>query len=176
MTLETNTIALINTTTTHLISNKNKFSNSSLWTFMLEREIVNNNYEEWVERIFKLQDLNIDKLFTIYSKEFEEIVGLIRLHNISTIHYKAEVITVILEHMQKKGYGIESKKILIEYAFNTLNLNRLEFYVDQNNTNSIKSITKLGAFYEGTLREHIYFTDGYIRNSHIYSVLHSEWI
>ena len=34
---------------------------------------------------------------------------------------------------------------------------------------------KIGAKYEGTLREHIKIKDGFIRNSVFYSILKSEW-
>jgi len=171
--LETISIALIKTTINDLITNKKHFSNSNIWAFMLEREIVNESFEKWVHYIFRLIEDNVDKLYTIYSKEIKDIIGLIRLHNISKNSCKAEVITLIFEHMQRKGYGVEAKKILIEHAFKDLNLNRLEFYIDQNNTNSIKSIMKLGATYEGTLKNHIQFNDGYIRSSRIYSILKS---
>jgi ribosomal-protein-alanine N-acetyltransferase len=48
---------------------------------------------------------------------------------------------------------MEVMKVLIEAAFSTLNLHRIEAKVEPNNENSIRLLEKMNFIYEGTLRE-----------------------
>jgi len=172
---ESKRLILIEAVKSHFDIYEYQFTDKRIWTYMYEKYIVQESYAQWVQKLLTLSSKNIDKIFSIYSKQYDEIVGLIRLHNISSKHCKAEIITLIFYNRQNQGFGIESKQILINYAFDVLNLNRIEFYIDINNYKSIKSNIKLGACFEGTLREHMILNNSYKRSSHLFSLLRSEW-
>lgn len=65
--------------------------------------------------------------------------------------------------------------MLLQYAFEVLQINRVEFFIDSRNERSRAAIKKLGATEEGILRQHIILEDGFIRDTVVYSILKSEW-
>ena len=65
-------------------------------------------------------------------------------------------------------------KILIEYGFNTLNLNRLDLKVNDFNLRAIKCYQKLGFIEEGRMRQSC-FRNGEYHDQLIMSILRSEW-
>jgi RimJ/RimL family protein N-acetyltransferase len=68
-----------------------------------------------------------------------------------------------------------AKLLLMEYAFETLGLNRIEFKVDARNARSLAAMTKLGAVREGVFRSHMVLPDGFVRDSVYFSVIVREW-
>ena len=58
-----------------------------------------------------------------------------------------------------KGYGTEAMKLILKYAFNELNLHRVNLGVFEFNERAIKSYKKCGYKYEGTERELIFKDD-----------------
>jgi N-acetyltransferase len=67
------------------------------------------------------------------------------------------------------------KRLLLEYCFETLKFNRVQFQTDETNLRSQKAIERIGAVKEGVLRKHKIRAGGVLRNSVIYSILEDEW-
>ena len=61
-----------------------------------------------------------------------------------------------LKGYRGQGFGSEVLKLLLEYAFNNLDLNRIHTGVLEENTASVKSNEKLGFRREGLLRDAIW--------------------
>ena len=61
-----------------------------------------------------------------------------------------------------KGYGKDITALLMKYAFEILNLNKLTAGAISNNISSIKSNQKLGLKIEGEFKEHVYNSRKYI--------------
>ncbi|HUF54857.1 MAG TPA: GNAT family protein [Dehalococcoidia bacterium] len=73
-----------------------------------------------------------------------------------------------------QGYGTEALKLVLEYAFGELELNRVELTTDHDNTRAIRSYEKCGFTQEGVLRKHR-MIDGVPSDSLILSILREEW-
>src|SRR5579883_183647 len=73
------------------------------------------------------------------------------------------------------GANTESKLLLIEYAFESLRLLRIEFQTDSRNGRSRAALAKMGAVEEGTLRSYLTAPDGRRRDSVMFSILSREW-
>lgn len=69
----------------------------------------------------------------------------------------------------------ECKFLLMRHAFETLNLNRVQFAADLLNTRSLAAIAKLGATREGVLRSAAITRGGRIRDTVMFSVIAPEW-
>jgi len=69
----------------------------------------------------------------------------------------------------------ESKLLLLGHAFEDWGAIRLYLKTDSLNERSRAAIAKLGAKYEGDLRNHRIRPDGSYRHSSHYSILDSEW-
>ena len=68
-----------------------------------------------------------------------------------------------------------SKLLMLEYAFENLNFNRVAFVVDSLNIRSCHAVKKLAIKQEGILRNHMVLPNGRIRHSVIFSVIKEEW-
>jgi N-acetyltransferase len=70
----------------------------------------------------------------------------------------------------------QCKYLLLQYAFETLGMYRVQLITDSRNQRSQRAIERLGAQKEGVLRSHILCPDGYRRDSVFYSILDYEWL
>ncbi|PID26519.1 MAG: hypothetical protein CR982_09910 [Candidatus Cloacimonadota bacterium] len=87
------------------------------------------------------------------------LVGICGLKNISQINHSAELFILIDSEQRGKGYAKLSIAKLIEFGFNSLNLNRIFLNVQANNSKAIGLYKKLRFTKEGVLRKAI-FKDG----------------
>ena len=114
--------------------------------------------------------------FAIYSKQANAYVGNTSFGSITPAHHRMEIgWTWIAPFAQGTGLNHHCKSLLLHYAFETVGCQRIEFRTDERNAQSRKAIEKLGASYEGRLREHFLMPDGAWRNTIYYSILKSEW-
>jgi len=105
---------------------------------------------------------------------FNDLIGLVDLHNIDTIHRKASVGYWLCHTGQGKGIMTFAVKNIVDYGFSEFQLNRIEIMVAENNTQSSKIPVRLNFVEEGTLRQYISFK-GVMQNMIIYSMLRSDW-
>ena len=74
-----------------------------------------------------------------------------------------------------RGYATEAADALLGWAFDTLDLNRVQAEVDTRNPPSARVLEKLGFLHEGTLREDC-IVDGDVSDSWVYGLLRRDWI
>ena len=74
-----------------------------------------------------------------------------------------------------QGYMNEALKRLVQYAFDELDLNRLEADIDPRNLASAKTLERLGFLKEGQLRER-WIVNGEVSDSDIYGLLRNDWL
>lgn len=73
-----------------------------------------------------------------------------------------------------KGYGTEVMRLLLDYGFGSLNLNRIFLRVDEANRGGVRAYEKAGFVHEGRFRQGTY-QGGQYRDMLFMSVLRSEW-
>jgi N-acetyltransferase len=73
------------------------------------------------------------------------------------------------------GVNAESKYLLMKYAFEDLNIVRVEFQTSTLNFRAQKALLALGAIEEGTLRARVVRPDGSRLDCIFYSILDTEW-
>lgn len=78
------------------------------------------------------------------------------------------------EHAWGRGYATEAAHAVLDWAFATLDLNRVQAETDTRNAGSIRVLEKLGFVREGTLREDC-VVNGDVSDSHVYGLLRREW-
>ncbi len=69
----------------------------------------------------------------------------------------------------------ECKCLLLKRAFEDWGAVRVQLGTDANNMHSQRAILKLGAKFEGTLRNHGIRPDGSVRDAYLNSIIASEW-
>lgn len=97
--------------------------------------------------------------------------GLINRHN-RVLHIGW---TWIGTEFQGSGLNMNMKFLMLQYAFETLKFDKVEFRVDERNIKSRKAVEKLGAKLEGVLRKDTLMLDGFKRSTCCYGILKEEW-
>jgi N-acetyltransferase len=80
---------------------------------------------------------------------------------------------------QRTGVNTNAKLLLLEYAFTTLGVGRVDLKTDARNERSRAAIARIGASFEGVLRHWqpslVPGEEGQLRDSAIFSILDTEW-
>jgi [ribosomal protein S5]-alanine N-acetyltransferase len=72
------------------------------------------------------------------------------------------------------GYATEAARAVLRWAFDTLDLNRVQAEADTRNIASARVLEKVGFVREGTLREDC-IVDGDVSDSWVFGLLRREW-
>ena len=73
-----------------------------------------------------------------------------------------------------QGYATEAARTVLQWAFDTLELNRVQAETDTRNAASARVLEKLGFVREGTLREDC-VVNGDVSDSWVYGLIRREW-
>lgn len=79
--------------------------------------------------------------------------GATGFNNLSREHKKAEIGFWLLPEFWSRGYVSEAVTAIMKYAFSSMDLHRIEAYVEVGNENSVKVLKTLGFLHEGRMRE-----------------------
>lgn len=89
-------------------------------------------------------------------------------------HRRAAVGLCLDEKVWGQGFASEVTATLVQWAFDTLNLNRIETDTDPRNIAAARALEKLGFVREGLLREDCIVNDE-VCDSLMYGLLRREW-
>lgn len=103
-----------------------------------------------------------------------QVVGTCTLASIDIENRRAEVGFALGRNYWKQGYMVEALPVLVNFAFEELDLHRLEGDVDPRNLASIRALERLGFSREGLLRER-WIVNGEICDTVFYGLLRREW-
>ena len=132
--------------------------------------------EDWIENLKKRDDTIAFAILIHDANSGEKLIGNCGLHAIDWKNRVAEVgITIGENENQSKGYGTEAMLLLLDYGFNTVNLNRIQLRVYEFNSRAISSYNKIGFVKEGLMRQAI-FINGEYHDIIFMSILKEEWI
>ncbi|WP_089282979.1 GNAT family N-acetyltransferase [Anaerovirgula multivorans] len=107
----------------------------------------------------------------IYNKEFDWLIGTCGYNSgLKEETYIGEIGYELGSQYWRQGFMVEALTCIINYGFNTLNLNRIEAYVMLENQKSLKLLEKLGFQKEGILRERGYYKNQFW-DEYIFSLL-----
>lgn len=138
------------------------------WSFLVSKK----EQMDWYNRV--VGDFN--KRFTICMKENNKPVGMVTLTNIDFVNRSAfHGIKLHTSCPKRKGIGTDSVMTLMEYAFNQLNLNRLDSEWFLYNTASKRLYEKCGWHEEGIKKQAVY-RDGQYHDLAISGILKDEYL
>ena len=123
----------------------------------------------------KLRDDSNSIVFIICCKNPDKPIGITAFHRIDWVSKMAILYIAIADSENRsKGFGSEATKLIIDYAFNTLNLNRIQLHVAIENEKAITVYKKSGFVIEGTLRQAM-FRDGKYHDFYVMGLLKEEY-
>jgi ribosomal-protein-alanine N-acetyltransferase len=104
-----------------------------------------------------------------------ETVGLGELKIRSTAHQQGEISYAVHVERWRRGFGTAIATGLLDLAFGSLELHRVEATCDPRNHASAAVLRRVGMTYEGRLWETIGLRDGW-RDSDVFGILATEWV
>lgn len=125
------------------------------------------SYAETESFVKIITESNNSKGYIIEEIESNKPIGVTSLINIDYGNRNAECIIDIGEKdYWSKGFGREAFQLLLDFAFNELNLHKVNLRVFSFNERAIKLYQKLGFIEEGKLTEQLY------RNGSWHDIVH----
>jgi RimJ/RimL family protein N-acetyltransferase len=141
--------------------------------FLRRRPPINRQVEEeFITRVYQSTDLMV---LGIVVQATEQFIGVTGFHQIDWRTRQTSFgITIGVKEAWGQGFGTEATALLVRYAFETLNLNRVWLHVYEHNPRAVRCYEKAGFQREGVLRQDT-FRDGRYWNTFVMSILREEW-
>ena len=114
--------------------------------------------------------------FIVFDKLTKEWVGCTRFYDTQLKNQSTQLgYTWYKTSVWGTGLNAHCKFLLLQFAFDTMQLERVEFRADNDNKRSIAAMKKIGCTVEGVLRNHMPKPNGGRRDSIILSILKEDW-
>lgn len=114
--------------------------------------------------------------FAIVLQATGKAIGVTSFLEIQPAHRTVEIgFTWIAKGYQGTAVNPEIKYLMLRHAFEDQVALRVQLKTDDRNAQSRRAIEKLGAVFEGVLRNHMITPDGYHRSTAMFSIIDSEW-
>lgn len=149
----------------------------NIWRFMLYGNVTTEAcMQTWVRDILSRQAHGTDFPFAVIHLGTNRAIGATRFLDIRPDHRGVEIGgTWYSVDYQRTVVNTECKYLMMRHAFETWGCLRVQFKTDSRNIRSQQALERIGAKYEGILRNHIITPNGHVRDSVYYSVIDSEW-
>ncbi len=148
----------------------------SLWTVGLQHVANEQDLEAYIGKALGERAAQTSIPFVIIDKKDNRVAGSTRFMGLSLPHKRTEIGgTWITPALHGSGLNKAMKFAMLQYAFEEMELNRVEFKTDELNTQSRNAILSLGCTQEGIFRHHMITSTGRLRNSVFFSLLKEEW-
>ncbi|WP_114783755.1 GNAT family N-acetyltransferase [Botryobacter ruber] len=146
------------------------------WRFMISRIASETELNTWMQQATDARTQQLRYTFAIIDKACGSIAGSTAYGNISVPDQRLEIgWTWLGSAFRGSDLNRHCKFLLLSYALEVLQFERVEFKTDVLNERSRKALLKIGATEEGILRRHTRMHDGRMRDTIYYSILRPEW-
>jgi [ribosomal protein S5]-alanine N-acetyltransferase len=144
-------------------------------TPIISPELMKIKTMDFIEKSFQRFTSEDCQGFFIKYKPLNDFIGTIKLDNINLINKTGELgIMIGAKKVWNRQIGTKASLILMEYAFNTLNLHKVWGGTDEHNIAMQKLFLKLGFQPEGRLRKVNFQNEQYSDNFY-YGILSDEY-
>jgi RimJ/RimL family protein N-acetyltransferase len=147
------------------------------WQYSLVRANGRENLVNYIQLALKTKENNAEFPFIVFDKKSGKYAGSTRFYDIQ-LPFKTLQLGYTWYGKDFRGTGLNKhcKFLLLQFAFETLGMERVEFRADNNNQRSIAAMKSIGCTVEGVLRNHMpTFGSEARRDSIILSILYHEW-
>ena len=128
-----------------------------------------------IERRLALQASGAMLPFTVFDAD-GNIAGMTTYMNVDAANRRVEIgSTWYAKRVQRTALNTQCKLLLLQHAFEKLDCIAVEFRTHFFNHQSRRGIERLGAKYDGIIRNHQIAPNGTLRDTVVYSVIASEW-
>ena len=147
-----------------------------IWTYSLQKAAGEDNLKKYIEFAVQARERGTEYPFIVFDKKQQAYAGSTRFYDIQLQHQTLQLgFTWYGKEFQGTGLNKHCKFLLLQFAFEQIGMERVEFRADINNARSIAAMKSIGCVEEGVLRSHANKVEGGRRDSIILSILKDEW-
>lgn len=147
-----------------------------LWKFSLITVQSEEGLKNYIEKAIEQKATGTEYPFIVFDKVTQQYAGSTRFYDIQVNNKSLQLgYTWYGKAFQGTGLNKNCKLLLLQFAFEELGMERVEFRADNNNERSKAAMKSIGCVEEGVLRSHLPYITGVRRNSIILSILKNEW-
>ena len=147
-----------------------------LWQYSLVAIDNSADLEKYIQTAIEARAHKTAYAFIVFDKLLNEYVGCTRFYDMQLAYQTTQL---GYTWYSKKCWGTKlnenCKHLLLEFAFDQMGLERVEFRADNNNKRSIAAMQKIGCTVEGVLKNHLPMPNGKRRDSIVLSILKEQW-
>lgn len=148
----------------------------ALWKYFTKDLSKPHELQEWVNDAMKEKEKCKRMPFTVTDRDTKQICGSTSLGNISFFDKRVEIGWSWLgEDYIGMGVNMAVKFALMSFAFEVMEMERVEAKTDFLNERAKAGLLKIGMIPEGVLRSHMQMPGNRRRDSAYYSILKDEW-
>tara|TARA_A100000171_G_C2140375_1_gene154984 strand:+ start:12332 stop:12925 length:594 start_codon:yes stop_codon:yes gene_type:complete len=148
---------------------------AELWNYSLLPANGLENLDQYIAVALENRVLGNSYPFIVFDKITKSFAGSTRFYDIQNHHKSVQLgYTWYGKAFQRTGLNRHCKFLLLEFAFETLQAERVEFRADAKNAQSITAMKGIGCTVEGILRNNCSSPTGR-RDSIVLSILKDEW-
>lgn len=147
------------------------------WKYSLVQANGKQNLINYIQLAVKARENKNQFAFIVFDKKSGKYAGSSRFYDINQ-DFKTLQLGFTWYGQQFRGTGLNKhcKFLLLQFAFEELEMERVEFRADNANARSIAAMKSIGCKEEGVLRNHMpTFNSDLRRDTIILSILKSEW-
>jgi RimJ/RimL family protein N-acetyltransferase len=149
---------------------------AELWKYSLQSASREENLEKYIKTALEARSREQEYPFIVLDKQSNTYAGCTRFYD---IQLSLSTLQLGYTWYGKKFQGTKVNKnckyLLLEFAFETLGAERVEFRADKDNARSIAAMQSIGCKVEGILRSDMPKRNGGRRDSMVLSILKNEW-
>ncbi|REH02005.1 GNAT family N-acetyltransferase [Flavobacterium aquicola] len=147
------------------------------WKYSLVPADGKDNLINYIQLAIKARENKTEFPFAVIDKKSGKYAGSTRFYDINFPFRTVQLgYTWYGKDFRGTGLNKHCKFLLLQFAFETLGMERVEFRADNNNERSIAAMKSIGCKVEGVLRSNMPTYESEIRrDSIILSILKEEW-
>ena len=146
-----------------------------LWQYSLVSGSGEENLKRYIDLALSKRAEKDSYPFIVFDKKTNQYAGSTRFYDIQPQHNTLQLgYTWYGKQFQGTGLNKHCKFLLLQFAFETIGVARVEFRADNNNQKSIAAMKSIGCTVEGVLRSNCDGLNGR-RDSIVLSILKTEW-
>lgn len=175
-TLSTNRFRLEIINETHFEHLKKYALEENLWKLSTIKIKSEADFKKYFNQALRMTKQTTQRAYVVFDIENESYVGMTRLYAFDSKNKSTKIgFTWYGSEFQGSGVNTHCKYLILDHAFENLDIERVELNADLRNERSIAAMKKIGFVQEGILRQSIYLPDGHKRDTVIFSLLKEEW-
>lgn len=151
--------------------------NDDIWKYFKFPPITNKaELKSFIKRTKKRRKQYEQIHFSIIKREENQgkpVCGCITIYKVDILDSSFRIGTWLGSPYQKSFINTECKYLLLKYAFNTLQLEKVILTADKRNIGAIKSIERIGGEYVRTERQKLHTNQ--TRLGYVFEVRNSQW-